>query len=45
MAEWGLWGTDDPAFVERMATFVKSHPRVEFIAYFSSKPGSIWDLK
>ena len=44
MAEWGLWGIDDPAFVERMAAFVKSHGRVEFLAYFNSKPGSIWDL-
>jgi hypothetical protein len=44
MAEWGLWGIDDPAFVERMAAFVKSHGRIEFLAYFNSKPGSIWDL-
>ena len=42
--EWGLWGIDDPAYVERMAAFVKSHPRTELIAYFSSRPGSIWDL-
>lgn len=44
IAEWGLWGIDDPAFVERMAAFVKSHPRVELLSYFSSKPGSPWDL-
>ena len=44
IAEWGLWGIDDPAFVERMAAFVKSHPRIEFLSYFSGKPGSIWDL-
>jgi hypothetical protein len=44
MAEWGLWGIDDPAFVERMAAFVKSHGRIEFLAYFSGRPGSIWDL-
>jgi hypothetical protein len=42
--EWGLWGIDDPSFVEKMAAFVKTHPRVEFIAYFNSKPGSVWDL-
>jgi hypothetical protein len=42
--EWGLWGIDDPAFVERMAAFVKSHRRVELLAYFNSKPGSVWDL-
>jgi hypothetical protein len=44
IAEWGLWGIDDPAFVERMAAFVRSHARVEFLAYFSGRPGSIWDL-
>ena len=44
IAEWGLWGIDDPAFVERMAAFVKSHPRTELLAYFSSRPGSLWDL-
>jgi len=44
IAEWGLWGIDDPTFVERMAAFVRSHPRVELLAYFNSKPGSIWDL-
>jgi hypothetical protein len=44
MAEWGLWAIDDPAFVERMAAFVKSHGRIEFLVYFSGRPGSIWDL-
>jgi hypothetical protein len=44
IGEWGLWSVDDPAFVERMATFVKTHPRVEFIAYFSGPAGSPWDL-
>jgi hypothetical protein len=44
IAEWGLWGIDDPAFVERMAAFVKSHARIEFLAYFSGRPGSVWYL-
>jgi hypothetical protein len=44
IAEWGLWGIDDPTFVEQMAAFVKTHPRMEFLAYFNSKPGSIWDI-
>ena len=44
IAEWGLWAIDDPAFVERMAAFVKSHRRIEFLVYFSGRPGSIWDL-
>lgn len=42
--EWGLWGTDDARFVYRMARFVRTHRRVELIAYFQSKPGSIFDL-
>jgi hypothetical protein len=25
--EWGLWGLDDPAFVQHMAQFLRSHPR------------------
>jgi hypothetical protein len=44
IAEWGLWGIDDPPFVERMAAFVKSHPRIEFLVYFSGGSGSPWDL-
>lgn len=44
IAEWGLWSVDDPAFVERMATFVKTHPRTEFLVYYSGRPGSPWDL-
>lgn len=44
IGEWGLWSVDDPQFVERMAAFVKSHRRVELVAYFSSRPGSPWDL-
>jgi hypothetical protein len=44
IAEWGVWSIDDPSFVERMAAFVRSHGRVEFIAYFSGSPGSPFDL-
>jgi hypothetical protein len=43
-AEWGLWGFDDPSFVRAMAKWVRRHGRVEFIAYFSGRPGSVWDL-
>jgi hypothetical protein len=39
-----VWGFDDPAFVRAMATFVRRHPRVEFISYFSGNAGSVWDL-
>lgn len=42
--EWGLWGIDDPKFVEQMAMFVKTHSRTRLIAYFNAKPGSIFDL-
>jgi hypothetical protein len=44
IAEWGLWGMDDPAYVQQMAAFAKTHPRLELLAYFNSKPGSLWDL-
>ncbi len=42
--EWGLWGIDDPAFIRTMGTFVRTHRRTEMLAYFESKPGSIFDL-
>jgi hypothetical protein len=42
--EWGLWGFDDPAFVRDMAKWLRSHKRVEFAAYYSGRPGSVWDL-
>lgn len=42
--EWGNWGIDDPSFIQRMAQFVRTHRRVELLAWFDSKPGSIWDL-
>jgi hypothetical protein len=42
--EFGLWGLDDPQFIRDMAKWVRQHRRVEFISYFSGRPGSIWDL-
>ncbi len=42
--EWALWGLDDPSFVERMATFLKTHPRTELALYYSGPPGSVYDL-
>jgi hypothetical protein len=42
--EWGLWGLDDPTFVQRMRAFVLAHRRTELIAYFNSKAGSVFDL-
>jgi hypothetical protein len=44
IAEWGLWGMDDPVYVQQMATFAKTHARMELLSYFNSKPGSLWDL-
>jgi hypothetical protein len=42
--EWGLWGFDDVQYVRDMSKWVRQHRRMEFIAYFSGRPGSIWDL-
>ena len=42
--EWGLWGFDDAAYVRDMAKWVKQHPRVELIAYYAGRPGSVFDL-
>jgi hypothetical protein len=44
IAEWGLWSIDDPAFVERMSSFVRGHGRIEFLAYFNGDAGAPWDL-
>jgi hypothetical protein len=42
--EWGLWGIDQPSFVRRMSSFVRSHPRTQLVSYYNGKPGSIFDL-
>jgi hypothetical protein len=42
--EWGLWGFDDAQYVRDMAKWVRQHRRMEFIAYFSGRSGSVWDL-
>jgi hypothetical protein len=42
--EWGLWGFDDPQFVRDMAKWVRTHRRTELIAYYSGRPGSVFDL-
>jgi hypothetical protein len=44
IAEWANWGFDEPAFVSRMADFVKKHRRVEMLAYYNGRPGSPWDI-
>jgi hypothetical protein len=42
--EFGLWGLDDPQFIREMGRWVRRHRRVEFVSYFSGRPGSVWDL-
>jgi hypothetical protein len=44
IAEWANWGFDDPGFVARMADFVRTHRRVELLAYYNGRPGSPWDI-
>ena len=42
--EAGLTDNDDPAFVNRLCTFVNTRPATELFAYYESKPGSRWDM-
>lgn len=42
--EWAPWGIDDPGFVARMASFVKTHGRTILLSYYSGLPGSVFDL-
>jgi hypothetical protein len=44
IGEWANWGVDDPGFVAKMAAFVRTHRRVELLAYYNGHPGSPWDL-
>ena len=44
IAEWGLWGIDDPAFVRRMGGWARTHRRLILLSWFESNPGSIFDL-
>jgi hypothetical protein len=42
--EWALWGVDEPEFVERMATFLRTHRRTELALYYSGPQRSVFDL-
>jgi PKD repeat protein len=42
--EWGLDQVDDPAFVQHMCTFLKTHPATEVAAFYESSPSSRYDL-
>lgn len=44
LPEWGLSGLDDPAFVRRMGRWARTHRRLELLAWYESKAGSIFDL-
>jgi len=42
--EWGMKAIDDPGFVAHMASFVRSHRRVELLSFYNGKAGSAYDL-
>jgi hypothetical protein len=44
IAEWGLWGLDDPAFVRRMAGWARTHYRLQLLAYYAGRSGGVFDL-
>lgn len=41
--EWGMYGIDDPTFVQAMCDFLKQHP-TETEEFYESRPNSIFDL-
>jgi hypothetical protein len=43
LPEWGL-AIDDPGFVRRICTFLKSRPRTKLAAYYEARPSSPYDL-
>ena len=44
IGEFGLWGIDHPAFVRRIGSFIRNHPRVKLAIFFEAQRGSIFDL-
>jgi hypothetical protein len=44
LPEWGVKGTDYPAFVRYVCNFIRSHSGIEFAAYYKSQAGGIFDL-
>jgi hypothetical protein len=44
LGEFGLWGVDDPAFIRRMAYFIRNYRRTELAIYYESESGSQFDL-
>ena len=43
LPEWGL-SIDDPGFVKRICTFLKTRPRTKLAAYYDASEGSPYDL-
>ena len=43
--EWGLAQVDDPAFVQHLCSFLKTHAATEVAAFYESRPGSRYDLE
>lgn len=41
--EWGMT-LDDPGFVQRMSSFVRSHRRVELLSFYNGANGGTYDL-
>jgi hypothetical protein len=44
LPEWGLENVDDPAFVQKICDFIRTHRRTEMASYYESHPGSSYDL-
>jgi hypothetical protein len=43
LPEWGL-SIDDPGFVTKICTFLKTRPRTKLAAYYEARPRSAYDL-
>jgi hypothetical protein len=43
LPEWGL-SIDDPGFVAKICTFLKTRPRTKLAAYYDARPRSAFDL-
>ena len=44
LGEFGLWGLDDPAFIKKIAYFIKNYKRTGLAIYYESEAGSTFDL-
>lgn len=44
LPEWGLDSIDDPGFVEKICTFLKTHPRTKLAAYYNASAAPRYDL-